>query len=339
MICGGLPMIPLSKDNSISMFTRSPALAVDQVEIVVTLPTFRRPDHLLKTLDSLKAQRTKRRFAVIVMENEAEEKAGALAARPVFEGGAIEGLVIIVHERGNCSAYNAGWQTALMTFPSFERLLVIDDDELADPEWVERMTSASELLSADIVGGPQIPVFEPGADVKRARHPVFLPPYRETGLVPALYSSGNLLVGRNVLAQMGPPFLDLRFNFMGGGDSDFLSRASHRGFRLAWCAEAPVWETTPARRLERDWIVARSLRNGVISTLVEKKMRAGSHFAGARVVAKSLALLGVSPFRGLLRLASTRSPLIALYPVHVALGRVMAEFGYANEQYRQPEKN
>jgi hypothetical protein len=25
--------------------------------------------------------------------------------------------------------------------------------------------------------------------------------------------------------------------------------------------------------------------------------------------------------------------------VYVALGRVLAEFGYANEQYRQPEKN
>ena len=332
-------MIPLSKDNSISVFTRSPGLAVDKVECVVTLPTFRRPDHLLKTLKSLRKQNTCRRFAVIVMENEAEEREGAQAAAPLFESGLVEGLVIVAHERGNCSAYNAGWQTALMTFPAFEKLLVIDDDEIAHPDWIDRMWAASESLPADIVGGPQIPVFAENVDTRRGRHPVFLPPYDRTGEVPTLYSSGNLIIGRNVLRHMGPPFLDLRFNFMGGGDSDFLSRAHQAGFRLGWCAEAPVWETTPARRLDRDWIVARSLRNGVISTLVEKRKRTGTPFAGVRVVAKSLALLGASPFRSAVRLATVGPTLAALYPIHVALGRVMAEFGYANEQYRQPEKN
>jgi hypothetical protein len=38
-------------------------------------------------------------------------------------------------------------------------------------------------------------------------------------------------------------------------------------------------------------------------------------------------------------MARTGSLSIGLYPVYVAAGRVMAEFGYANEQYRQPEKN
>jgi len=138
---------------------------------------------------------------------------------------------------------------------------------------------------------------------------------------------------------MGPPFLDLRFNFMGGGDSDFLSRSAQKGFVLGWCAEAKVFETVPARRVEADWIRARSLRNGVISTLVEKKKRAGTPMAGVKVFLKSLALLAASPFRGAIRLARTGSPAAAAYPVHVALGRVLAEFGYANEQYRQPEKN
>ena len=166
-----------------------------------------------------------------------------------------------------------------------------------------------------------------------------MPHYRHSGPVDALYSSGNLLIRREVLVTMGPPFLDLRFNFMGGGDSDFLSRAAAKGFKLAWCAEAPVRETVPARRLEADWIRARSLRNGVISTLVEKKKRAASPAGNLRVFAKSLALLAASPFRGLARLVQTGSPSTAMYPVYVAIGRVLAEFGYANEQYRQPEKN
>jgi GT2 family glycosyltransferase len=332
-------MIPLPSDGSVSIAGRSPELAAETIEAVVTLPTFKRPELLLETLASLKAQMTARRFAVIVIENEVEAREGAKAALPLFTRGDMTGMVIIAHERGNCSAYNAGWQTAILHFPDFRHLLVIDDDEIADADWLERMCKASETLGADIVGGPQVPVFADPAHAKWAEHPVFAPPYRETGRVAALYSSGNLLVGRNVLTAMGPPFLDLRFNFMGGGDSDFLSRSAQKGFVLGWCAEAKVREGVPARRVEADWIRARSLRNGVISTLVEKKKRAGTPLAGVKVFAKSLALLAASPLRGAIKLARTGSLSTALYPVYVALGRVLAEFGYANEQYRQPEKN
>ncbi len=332
-------MLPLPSDGSVSIAGLSPRLDVKAVEAVVTLPTFKRPEQVLEALASLRAQQTGRRFAVIVMENEAEAREGAKAALPLFERGEIPGMVIIAHERGNCSAYNAGWQTAILHFPNFRHLLVIDDDEIAGPQWLERMCSAAETLGADIVGGPQVPVFADRSHAKWAGHPVFAPPYRQTGRVPALYSSGNLLVGRNVLTNMGRPFLDLKFNFMGGGDSDFLSRAAKRGFVLGWCAEGQVQETVPARRVEAAWIRARSLRNGVISTLVEKRRRAGTPFASAKVFTKSLALLAASPFRSLIRLARTGSPAVAIYPIHVALGRVLAEFGYANEQYRQPEKN
>jgi hypothetical protein len=149
--------IPLPSDGSVSIAGRSPGLVAAAVEAVVTLPTFKRPEQLLATLASLKGQQTGRRFAVIIMENEAEARAGAKAALPLFERGDIAGMVIVAHERGNCSAYNAGWQTAILHFPAFRHLLVIDDDEIADPHWLERMCKAAETLSADIVGGPQVP--------------------------------------------------------------------------------------------------------------------------------------------------------------------------------------
>jgi GT2 family glycosyltransferase len=331
-------MIPTPTDGTISIVARSPDLDTGAVEIVVTVPTFRRPEQVLETLDSIRHQRTTRAFAIVLIENDAEDRQGAAAAAPLFGSGELTGMAIVAHDRGNCSAYNAGWLTAITHFANLKHIAVIDDDEIADPEWLEKLCATAENLGADIVAGPQIPVF-PAGDRGWAAHPVFAPPYAATGAVDVLYSSGNLLIGREVLARMGPPYLDLRFNFMGGGDSDFLSRSRQAGFRLAWCAEAKVSETVPARRLERDWIRKRSLRNGVISTLVEKKKRSASPFGNIRVMAKSLALLAASPLRGLLRLLRTGSPAIALYPVYVALGRVLAEFGYANEQYRQPEKN
>jgi len=316
----------------------SPGLEAARIETVVTLPTFRRPDHLLKTLSSLARQRNAGPFAIIVMENDAEGQEGLEAARPLFRDGTMAGLVLIAHERGNCSAYNAGWQTALAEFPNMRQLLVIDDDEIADESWVATMIAAADGLGADIVGGPQVPCFEAGAKMALSRHPVFVPHYRETRLVPILFSSGNVLIRRNVLEAMGAPFLDTAFNFIGGGDSDFYSRCKERGFRFGWCAEACVYESVPARRTEFSWLNARGLRNGAISAMIESRRGRGA-LAGWKRVAKSLALLAASPWRSLVLAWGTGSPLIGIYHLQVALGRLFAEFGQVNEQYRRPEQN
>lgn len=323
----------------VSVHAVSPGLDAEAVEAVVVMPTFRRPDHALRSLHSIATQRTARRFAVVVMENDAERLEGAAALAPLFERGELPGLLIVVHERGNCRAYNAGFEVALRRFPGFRHLAVIDDDEVAGPDWLENLCATAERFGADMVGAPQVPVFAASDPPATAGHPVFRPHYRETGPVPMLFSSGNLALSRRVLEAMGPPHLALRFNFLGGGDADFLSRAEAKGFRSAWCAEAPVFETVPARRLEMDWIRARSLRNGVISTLVEKRRRAGTSLAGLRVLGKSLSLFAAAPLRGLLAWARTGSAMDGTYPFYVASGRLLAEFGYAREQYREPEKN
>ncbi|HMQ57975.1 MAG TPA: glycosyltransferase [Rhizobiaceae bacterium] len=326
--------------DNISVVARSPGLDANSIEVVITTPTFRRPDHLLKTLESLRAQETARPYALVVMENEAKAREGAKAAAPLFESGHFHGFLIVAHDRGNCNAYNAGWLTALVAFPAMRHLLVIDDDEIAGPDWIERMVSTAEAYDAAFVGGPQRPVFEDGGVEKWRNHPVFRAHYDTTGPVPILYSSGNLLVSRRVLEVMPQPFMDLRFNFMGGGDSDLMHRARKKGFTFAWCEEAPVFETIPGRRVSWNWIQARAMRNGVISALVHKRDRGGDGGGFDPIVfAKSLALLGLSPLRFVGGLTKGETFLGALNPVLVALGRVLSEFGYANEQYRAPEKN
>jgi hypothetical protein len=142
----------------------------------------------------------------------------------------------------------------------------------------------------------------------------------------------------SVLKAMKPDWLDERFNFLGGGDTDFFTRCRAKGFRFHWAAEAVVHETVPARRTERSWITARSLRNGLISALIQRKHNPG--FAGRmKVIAKTLALLLASPFRSLALWIRTGSFYAGSYHMMIAAGRILAEFGYTIEQYREPEKN
>ncbi|MFB2549631.1 glycosyltransferase family 2 protein [Ensifer soli] len=309
-----------------------------EVRLVVTLPTFRRPDHLVKTLKTLVSQAPGLPFAILVMENDDEAREGARAARAFLAEHGRDALVIIAHNRGNCHAYNAGFTAALATYPALQAIAVIDDDEIAAPAWLESLVLVQERTGADMVGGPQLPVLDDPSREKWKAHPVFMPHYGTTGPVPILYSSGNVLITRRVLDAMPRPFLDVAFNFIGGGDSDFYRRARERGFTFAWAAEAWVAETVPARRTEPSWIRARSLRNGSISAMLQHK--ADPSAAGRlKTLGKSVALLAASPLRGLALWRRTGLAAAAPYHFYVALGRLMAEIGRVNEQYRNPEKN
>ncbi|MDU0343808.1 glycosyltransferase family 2 protein [Bosea rubneri] len=308
------------------------------VETVVCVPTFRRPDMLERTLRSLAAQRGAGPFAVIVVENEGGERAGAERACELFAEGLFEGLVIVEPRQGNCKAYNAAWRCALTRLPALRHIAGIDDDEEAEPGWLAAFLQAAASAPAELFGGSVTPRFEDPTRAWLGAHPVFRSHYTASGPVPMLYSSANYLIRREVLDTLGFPYLDESFDFTGGGDSDFFRRAMAAGFRFWWVQEAAQRETMPARRTEADWIRARGYRNGAISARIERRSQPGR--AGrVRVLAKSLMLLAASPLRGLMLGLDTRSLTIGLYHAQVALGRLGTEFGVQDEQYRVPDKN
>ena len=229
-------MTPPAQD--VTEFYRTAVDSHDSIELVVTLPTFRRPEHLLKTLRTVISQAPGCPFSIVVMENDADGLEGANAAKMFFADHRVNALVVIAHQRGNCHAYNAGWSMALANYPNLQAIAVIDDDELAAPDWLDSLVSVHRQTRADLVGGPQLPDFEDKTRNDRKQHPVFMPHHDTTGLVPILYSSGNVLITRHVLDAMPRPFLDPLFNFIGGGDSDFYRRCKESGFCFAWAAEA-----------------------------------------------------------------------------------------------------
>src|ERR1700754_2724863 len=114
------------------------------VESVICIPSFRRPQHLRLTLESIAAQRTTRRFAVVVVENDAANCGSAPVAAEFLASGSLNGLCLVEPRQGNCHAINAAFETALATFPQATNFLMIDDDEIASPDWLERMIAAAE---------------------------------------------------------------------------------------------------------------------------------------------------------------------------------------------------
>jgi GT2 family glycosyltransferase len=324
------------------LYWRSPILDALNCELAVTIPTFKRPEQLIETVQSVAAQIASRHGVIIIIENEAENREGAQAATRYMAANGIVGLVIVVVKAGNCNAYNGGWRTVRDHFPNVKHLAVIDDDETADADWLEELMRVQAVTNADFVGGPQVPIMPISVVPSSASalvHPVFRPAYSKTGPVPVLYSSGNLLLARRVIEDMPFPFLDPAFNFTGGGDADLYERARVKGFTFAWANAAILREPIPERRLQKDWLRARALRNGALSAIIERRKHGEGFIGRARVMAKSFGLLAASPFRALVTLLRTGSFVDAVYKIEIGVGRVMGEFGLINEQYRNPEKN
>src|ERR1700753_1434116 len=107
------------------------------IGIVVCIPSFRRPQHLRLTLESLADQRTDRRFAVVIVENDASACQSVPVATEFLASGKFPGLCVVEPRQGNCHAINAAFETALATFPAAKHFLMIDDDEIASADWLE----------------------------------------------------------------------------------------------------------------------------------------------------------------------------------------------------------
>jgi GT2 family glycosyltransferase len=303
------------------------------IEIVVCIPSFRRPQHLRLTLESLANQRTDRRFAVVVVENDALRRESVPVAIEFFWTGNIPGLCVVEPRQGNCYAINAAFETALATFQAATKLLMIDDDEIASPDWLERMIDAAESTGADLVGGPVLPDFDDDMKHGLRRHPAFRPAYDESGPVPIIYGCGNCLITRRVFTKLADPAFDLKFNFLGGGDTDFFVRCRQAGMKFHWAADAVITETVPRSRTNPGWLVVRGLRIGAINYHIEVKA-ARTHLARARLLAKMLAMLPLSLIRAGRLVVTEHKALIALHPMTVAVGSALAAIGIEPQPYK-----
>ncbi len=302
------------------------------IEIVVCIPSFRRPQHLRLTLESLAAQRTSRRFAVVIVENDVAKCGSVPVAAEFLASGRLPGFCMVEPRQGNCRAINAAFESALATFPAASSLLMIDDDEIASKDWLESMVHAAETTGTDIVGGPVFPDFDDDMKHGLHRHPAFRPGYDASGPVPVIYGCGNCLIRRPVFARLGEPAFDLRFNFLGGGDYDFFIRCRHAGFRFHWAAEAVIVETVPKSRTNIGWIARRSLRIGAINYHVQRKA-ARTVWSRTILVARMLAILPLSLFRAGRLVVSERKAVVAMHPMAVAVGSWLAAAGFEPKPY------
>lgn len=303
-----------------------------EISAVVCVPTFRRPDMLADTLRSLEAQKTDINFAVIVVDNDAGAMQGRDAATPFFSEGRLRGFVAIEPMQGNCHAINRVFSLAREKYGCAEFFLMIDDDEIADSQWLGQMVASAMSSGADIVGGPVLRRFPTNPPKAIRVHPLFGSIEAPTGFVPAIYGSGNCLIRRRAFEALEDPNFDVRFNTLGGGDMEFFMRCQARGLTTFWNNQAIIVETVPAARSSARWLMKRGLYVGAINYTINRKACRNRRDVVALQV-KNILTLPVSLVRGLIYFGKTGQLLSASHFLLMSIGRNLAAFGFAPSPY------
>lgn len=226
------------------------------MSVSVIIPTFQRPDGIRRALDSVLAQ-TRLPDEVVIVDNDPEASARAVidtyqAAPPC--------PVRYIHEPrpGVSNARNAGFAAAKGRFIAF-----LDDDETADPVWLNALLATASDLDATVVFGP---LRGAALDADGVRGDLALRLYSRTGpdqdeKLEKPYGCGNSLIDRSAFTLPEAPF-DPRMNVSGGEDDVFFLMLAGQGARFAWSVQASGVEWVDPKRTTWGYLAARSFAFG-----------------------------------------------------------------------------
>lgn len=166
---------------------------MNQPDISVVIPTYRRPDLLARCLNALFAQTLPgHRFEIVVVDDGRSEdtrlRCEQFAARAAAEQGPVVRCIVPEGTRGPAGARNSGWRAARGALIAFT-----DDDTIPDRDWLREGEEAMTAERVAVWGRVDVPMPEELTDNAR----------NTAGLQDAIFVTANAFVRRKVLETVG----------------------------------------------------------------------------------------------------------------------------------------
>jgi GT2 family glycosyltransferase len=231
------------------------------VDVSVNLCTFNRLAMLRHTLDSLLAQKTDGTFTyeIVIIDD------GSTDATPLFVQHMVKVSRIPIRyfreERvGVAAARSRGVKESWGEWIAF-----IDDDEIAETDWLQNLKTVATENDADCVGGEVKLIFLGDADrsiedsVRRQIGETSPLGWFQRRFTYSGPGTGNALVRRNIFEKLGhfDSSLEVR-----GEDQDFFRRARKAGYKIVFPSNALVYHLTPMERLSPNYLFILAQQNG-----------------------------------------------------------------------------
>jgi glycosyltransferase involved in cell wall biosynthesis len=223
----------------------------------VIIPTYKRPDDIVRALKSVEAQIKAYPLAeIIIVDNDPKGSAREAVGTFIQQSST---TAIYIHEP-NPGVSNAR-NTALMHARG-RYLAFLDDDMEALPNWISASLKASENYKAGLVFGPVNAVMPQGKAIYAFMAPAFdRLPHSETGLIPEGVATGGCVLDLNLCQMPNPPF-DTSLNETGGEDDALFRHVMSKGTKAVWTEDAKCLEHVPAKRATFSYIWRRNFAFG-----------------------------------------------------------------------------
>ncbi|WP_300425310.1 glycosyltransferase family 2 protein [uncultured Hyphomonas sp.] len=230
---------------------------VAELTIDICVCTYRRPsiEDTLRSLDRQTLPDGVSARAIVIDNDEtpsARDRVEAIAAN-------LSMPVKYIHAPANniSIARNAGLDAATAQWIAF-----IDDDEVAEPDWLASLLQMARVNSLDAVFGPAIAVYpETAPNWMRQQDYHSNVPVRRGGVVQTGHTCNALMRASSPIVK-GQRFLIEKGN-TGGEDTEFFFRLWYAGAKFGISEAAIVHEAVDPKRLDSEWIRQRKFRSGM----------------------------------------------------------------------------
>jgi succinoglycan biosynthesis protein ExoM len=305
-------------------------------KIAVCIPTFKRPIMLKKCITSVIENNFNKDLIsnvdIIIVDNDADKTAEPIVSElketvPAnFElnyfNYPVKGLSNVRNELLNRAIEH-----------SVDYIIGIDDDEYASAEWINEMVLTASINNADCAVGPAIPIME--VEVPKSISYHFNYHKLSNGKQIQFLETNNYLLKIDFILQHKLNFDD-RFNFTGGEDNQFGIEALKKGAKICWAANAPIYETIPAKRASVNWLIKRNYRSAITFTyslILEKE-----YLKVFKKVMASIAYMILSIFSLIFMLSNSKYKYWGIIKIATAFGGFASLFNLKFYEYHQDLK-
>jgi len=173
-------------------------------DIAICIATRQRPAGLRRTLSSLAALDTQRRVTIVVADNDGTKREGIAAAEALQAAGYRWPMRLLSVPTPGIPLVRNALVAEALTLPDIQFVAMLDDDEAAEPQWLDAMLRCQAATGAEIVGGAVLRELEGDAPAWARSHPLLSPKSRgASGVVDLIDSTANVLIAAEALRAMG----------------------------------------------------------------------------------------------------------------------------------------
>ena len=131
-------------------------LELKNKKIIICVPTYRRPNYLEKNLTSLSRQNFDYKYEIVVVDNDSKQSAKPIVSK--FKNENNKFSYFVQNKRGIAAVRNKCID--ICKEKKADYLIFIDDDEIAEKDWLENLLITSQEYDAEIVEGANLCDFE-----------------------------------------------------------------------------------------------------------------------------------------------------------------------------------